>query len=96
MNIPRPFEGENELVYSSRVGRGSIPSGAGQHYDRIRLPHPKGKHGRRAIIDLVMGCKGDKSEVIKLAQALVKELLAEGRKEEAQHILQTVIKYVKG
>lgn len=98
MDIPRPFKGENEFTYSRRVGRGSIPSGAGQHYDRIRMPHPKPKQSelRRAVIDLVTGCKGDKGEVIRLGRELVHQALAEGKKDEARRILAAVSLYVKG
>ena len=89
MDLPTPTT-ENEFAYSQRIAKASIPSGACQHWQRIRMPHPQPERRPCALVlNLKTGELGGTNgveEALKMAERLV----AEGRGVEAMQIIALV------
>ena len=89
MDLPKPATG-NEFVYSRQVARASLPSGACQHWDKIRMPHPKPRQRAcELILNLETGELGGTNGV-EAAIDLVGQLLKAGRKTEAMQVMNLV------
>jgi hypothetical protein len=89
MNLPKPWT-KNIVTYSNAIAHQSIPEGANQHFDRIRMKAKRDPMKPGVEFNMKGPCRGNLHDVIALGIKMAEEALVSGDKVFAGTVMKRI------